>query len=75
MKYAKEVIELMSAYPHREFKMKTIVQYIKPSATVREKRTTARQVRRVLNGLVENGTVVITNHRNKIGGHAYYWWS
>ncbi|WP_071058703.1 hypothetical protein [Pelistega sp. MC2] len=72
MKYANEVIELLSAYPHKTFRVKTIVNYINPKK--RERRSTTRQVQRVLESLAETGNIEV-KARDKLGGGAEYKWS
>ncbi|ETD72988.1 hypothetical protein V757_01010 [Pelistega indica] len=72
MKYADEVIELLSSYPHKTFRVKTIVNYINPKK--RERRSTTRQVQRVLESLAEMGNIEV-KVRDKLGGGAEYKWS
>lgn len=73
MKYAKEVMELLSTYPNREFTMKYLVRYVNPSAGIKEKRAIARQIHRVIKEFSENGTIAIMNSARK-GSNAKYRW-
>lgn len=73
MKYAKEVMELMSAYPEREFKMQSLVFYIKPNASLKERRTIGRGVRRALDYLRELGKVQKIEKNLAIQNQRYKW--
>lgn len=72
MKYADEVIELLSTYPNKTFRVRTIVNYINPRKE--EKRSVTRQVQRVLDGLAETGSIEV-KAREKLGAGAEYKWS
>lgn len=72
MKYAREVIELMSAYPKREFKTQTLVRYIQPEATPKEKTSIRKGVKRVLCHLIEDGHVRAVKTKN-IQSCKYFW--
>jgi hypothetical protein len=52
MKYAKEVLDLMGAYPGRGFKMREIINYVAPTAIGRSRHAIRRGVLRVIDELV-----------------------
>lgn len=73
MKFATQVIELMSAYPGRDFKMAELVRYARPRATPREKLAVRRAIARVLDSLEAAGS--ISKNRSRIrGSFAKYRW-
>lgn len=59
MKYAHEVIDLMGAYPGREFRMAEIIRHVCRGRrlSARETEAVRKAVRRVLAALEENGQV------------------
>jgi hypothetical protein len=57
MKYAKEVLDLMAAYPGRGFKMREVINYVAPDAIGRTRHAIRRGVLRVMDELVAMGTV------------------
>lgn len=57
MKYARELLDLMAAYPGRGFKMREIVNYVAPKVIGRERHTVRRGVLRVLDQLIDLGTI------------------
>lgn len=57
MKYAKECMDLMAAYPGRGFKMREVINYVAPDAIGRTRHAIRRGVLRVMDELVEMGTV------------------
>jgi hypothetical protein len=57
MKYAKELLDLMAAYPGRRFKMREIINYIAPKVVGRERHTVRRGVLRVVDELVDMGSI------------------
>ncbi|TFL14204.1 hypothetical protein CSC67_08615 [Pusillimonas caeni] len=74
MKYAKEVIDLMAAYPGRKFKMRHIVNYVAPGASTRQKASIREGVRRVVLALEESGQISSTREEVPNGSDAEYWW-
>ncbi|AWB32365.1 hypothetical protein DBV39_00065 [Orrella marina] len=74
MKYAREVIDLMAAYPGRRFKIRQIVNHAAPWATPRQRQSIREGVRRVVLSLEENGQVCSTRSQVCNGGDAEYWW-
>lgn len=74
MKYAREVIDLMAAFPGREFRMAEILRHVTRGMSLSESRrgTVREGVRQVLIDLVKSGQV----HQEKVGTtSAYYSWS
>jgi hypothetical protein len=57
MKYAKECMDLLAAYPGRGFKMREVINYVAPDAIGRTRHAVRRGVLRVMDELVEMGTV------------------
>jgi hypothetical protein len=57
MKYAKEVMDLMGAYPGRGFKMREVIHYVAPDAIGRARHAARRGVLRVMDELVTCGTI------------------
>ena len=75
MKYAREVIELMGAYPGRQFKMAELVNYVSgrhPSK--REKNAVRQATLRVLRTLQDSGTVLAHKPESARGGSVLYEW-
>lgn len=72
MKYAKEVIELMAAFPGRDFKMIEIVRYVNAPRSDRHKVRIG--VSRVLKTLQDSGVVLVRPPRAIRGGYALYRW-
>lgn len=73
MKYAREVIELMSAYPGRDFRMAEIVRYVNPKAATSEKHNLRRAILRVLD-LLEDTGAILKQPPVASGGFAEYQW-
>lgn len=76
MRYAREVIDLMGAYPGRDFRMIEILHYVTNGKTlsVREKRAMRKGVLRVVQQLSESGTVLVRPPSHARGGYAVYRW-
>ena len=76
MKYAKEVIDLLAAYPGREFRMIQIVRHVadgRTASTVEWERI-RKGVRRVLVSLQESGQVQFHSPRERTGTYILYRW-
>jgi hypothetical protein len=74
MKYAREIIELMGAYPGRAFQMREIVNsIIGKEANSKAHRQVRIGVWRVLNQLSEAGQIVV-ERRKENGSAAKYRW-
>lgn len=73
MKYAKEVIELLAAYPGKEFRMAQIVRHVTRAMSLNETaRNAVRQgVLRVLASLEESGQI---NKEVEAPNSVYYSW-
>lgn len=75
MKYAKEVISLMSVYPGRQFKAQAIARYVCPNPKdLSERRAVRVGVHRVLVELIKTGSVLSKPPLIRNGGYALYWW-
>lgn len=75
MKYAKEVIDLLGAFPGRPFKMAQIVRYISPGAAGLEREAIRKGVARAIDALEESGVVVVeTSTSSKLNSPASYKW-
>lgn len=76
MLYAREVIELMGAYPGREFRVKEVIRYVAHGRALSQPQRHAMRiaVRRALEALAEAGSVIIKPPPCKRGGIAYYSW-
>lgn len=75
MKYAKEVIDLLAAYPGRRFRMIHIVRHVAGGqpGDVGERERIRKGVRRVLEELEEQGHVM--RHRaDRLGTFCTYAW-
>lgn len=73
MKYAKEVIELLAAYPGREFRMAQIVRHVTKASdiTSRQRQAVRVGIRRVLKELIESGQV--TQAKEGVTSSYYSW--
>lgn len=76
MKYAKEVIDLLAAYPGREFRMIQIVRHVGDGTprTPTERDRLRKGIRRVIDSLEEQGVVVRVTEAAARGCHHAYTW-
>lgn len=75
LRYAKQVIELMAAYPGREFKPQQICRYVCPKPRDSKERSAVRiGVHRVLVQLRDAGSVLYREPIAVRGGYCVYWW-
>jgi hypothetical protein len=76
LKYAKEVIDLLAAYPGRGFKMIQIVRHVADGhpRDPKEWERIRKGVRRVLDSLEESGQVECQQSDAHTGGFALYIW-
>jgi hypothetical protein len=75
MKYAREIMELMGAYPGRDFRMREIIRYVNVSPKNQKERSAANQgVFRVLNMLAETGAVIKIPSGVGNGSYTRYRW-
>ena len=68
MKYAREVIDLMAAFPGRQFRMRQVVRYANGGASLDKQATNAvrKAVGRVLDQLITTGSItVVRGHRGQ----------
>ena len=73
MKYAHEVIGLLAPYPGRHFRMAEIVRYVAPSARGTDRQRVRNGILRVLESLIENGSITVERATRR-GGFATYAW-
>lgn len=73
MKYASEVIDLLGAHPHREFRMMEIVNFAIGSGKPRKEREAARKaIARVLEAMESSGSITKTPSPYLRGGYSTY---
>jgi len=73
MKYASEIIELMSAKPERDFRMVEIIRRINPQASTVKKHSLRTTIIRAVNLLADTGAILI-KPATKSGSYALYRW-
>jgi hypothetical protein len=74
MKYAQEIMDLMSAFPGRPFKMREIVQSVaKKQIIYRDRSRVKKGVWRVLQQLKEIDTITIIESEKSGAGAGYVW--
>jgi len=73
LKYAKETIELLSAYPGRDFRMIEIVRYVGHKPCGNDKHRVRIGVARVIKQLLEAGSVATRPLTDKGSYKAYHW--
>jgi len=74
MLYAKEVIELMAAFPGRPFTVNRIVNYVQTrSHTKASKEALRKGIRRVLRELETNRQIRIETNRKSGAAFLYVW--
>lgn len=76
MLYAREVIELLGAFPGRDFRMREIVRHVSRAGTLTPKQRLAMRmaIMRVIQQLAESQMVLIRPPRAGNGGYALYRW-
>ncbi len=76
MKYAKEVIGLMSAYPGRDWKMANLINEVSQGRTIcKQERNRLRFcVAEVLKALESSGSIEVTKQKPLRGSFAFYRW-
>lgn len=74
MKYAKEVMDLMAAYPGRQFRMQDLVRYVDPRAVGNDRHRVRTGIQRVLDQLREAGSIEKEDADSR-GSFALYSWS
>lgn len=75
MKYAREVIDLMAAYPGRSFRLGDLVRHVSHGRrlTQQEKTRIERGVQRAMAALQETGSVIIREPLPGCHGRDYQW--
>ena len=73
MKYVKEVVDLLAAYPERPFKMGQLLNYISPGSGRRARASLRVSAWRALNALEETGVVEIIRSNVNGGSTSYRW--
>lgn len=74
MKYASEVIDLLAAYPGRQFKVRHIVRFVAPNSTPKQRASIRVGIQRVLNALEDSGQIESSRGQVANGADAEYWW-
>ena len=74
MKYAKETMELMAAYPGRDFKMAEVVRFVMSQGN-HNVHNVRIGVSRVMSELESSGTILRRPPRAARGGFALYRWN
>lgn len=76
MLYAHELIELMGAFPGRDFRMGDLVTYVRNGRELDPKQTMAlrKGVERALDALESSGSVIVVRPFHNQRGWAYYRW-
>lgn len=76
MKFAPEIIQLMAAYPGRDFRMVQIVRYVTANKPMdlKARRTARKAVLRALEAFVETGSVLIKPPSASRGAPVFYAW-
>lgn len=76
MLYAREVIELMAAYPGRDFRMVELVRYCAHGRELdlRGRRAVRKGVQRAVEALAATGVVLVRPPAVRRGGYAVYRW-
>lgn len=75
MQYVREVMDLMAAFPGREFKMAGLVRYATgdKALDLKARRAARKAAMRVIKALVETGTVTVRPAGPRGGGANYSW--
>lgn len=76
MLYARELIDLMAAYPGRDFRMGDLVSYVRNGRELEPKQVIAirKGIERAVEALESAGTVVVVRPFHNQRGWAYYRW-
>ena len=76
MRFASDVIDLMGAYPGRDFRMAHIVRYVTNNRemNLKERRAARKAILRVLEAFIENGTVAKLPPTAERGAPVFYRW-
>jgi hypothetical protein len=76
MLYVSEIVDLMAAFPGRDFKMAHVVTYVVDGRQMdlREKRAVRKAVLRAIDALAATGCILVRPPRASRGGFAHYRW-
>ncbi|MGJ7512357.1 hypothetical protein [Variovorax sp. GT1P44] len=76
MKFASDVIDLMAAFPGRDFRIGDVISYVRNGRELTDKQERAMReaVVRVLKALEESGSVIVVRPFTNQRGWAYYRW-
>lgn len=76
MLYARDIVELMGAYPGREFRMVHIVRYVSQGKqlALKERRAVRKAVQRALEAFAEAGSVRKNPPTASRGAPVFYVW-
>lgn len=76
MRYAKEVIDLMAAFPGRDFRMSELIHHVSKARklSLKERSAMHQGIWRVLQQLAESKSVLIRPGRHGNGSYALYRW-
>jgi hypothetical protein len=76
LKFASEVIELMGAFPGRDFRIGDVISYVRNGRELTDKQARAMReaVARVLAALEESGSIIVVRPFTNQRGWAYYRW-
>ena len=76
MKFASDVIDLMGAFPGRDFRIGDVISYVRNGRelTSKEERAMREAVVRVLKALEESGSIIVVRPFTNQRGWAYYRW-
>lgn len=76
MKFASEVIDLMAAFPGRDFRIGDVITYVRNGRVLTDKQQRAMReaVARVLQALEESGSIIVVRPFTNQRGWAYYRW-
>jgi len=74
MKYAREVIDLLAAYPGHKFRMRYIVNHVARATNSRQPASVRVGVHRVLRMLEDSAQIKSTRSTTPNGASSFYWW-
>lgn len=76
MLYAREIIELMAAYPGRDFRIGDVINYVRNGRELTDKQRGAMReaVRQALLAFEQSGSVVVVRPFTNQRGWGYYRW-
>jgi transcription initiation factor IIE alpha subunit len=74
--YVSEIVELMAAFPGRDFRIGDVINYVRNGRDLSDKQARAMRegVNRALQALAETGSVAVVRPFTNQRGWAYYHW-